>query len=133
MLFLYFLNDFLDHLFLIEYLDLVFFASFVFFFSFSISYACKSSSYKSTSILGFIICSLSSKLDETFHTIILTWSFSTNLFFISPNLFMNLVKKYENDSFDFCLVSSKSLIVTSNLVLYLYCFRKAVHNSLQST
>ena len=45
---------------------------------------------------------------------------------------MNLIKKSKKDAFGFCLVSSRSLIDTSNLVLYSYYFKKVVHNSLKS-
>ena len=45
---------------------------------------------------------------------------------------MNLVRKSEKDSFDLCLVSSRSLIDTSSFVLYSYCFKKVEHNSFQS-
>ena len=45
---------------------------------------------------------------------------------------MNLVKKSKKDSFDLCLVSSRSLIDTSSFVLYSYYFRKVEHNSFQS-
>ena len=45
---------------------------------------------------------------------------------------MSLVKKSEKDSFDLCLVSSRSLIDTSSFVLYSYYFRKVEYNSFQS-
>ena len=45
---------------------------------------------------------------------------------------MNLVRKSEKDSFDLCLVNSRSLIDTSSFVLYSYCFKKVEHNSFQS-
>ena len=45
---------------------------------------------------------------------------------------MNLVRKSEKYSFDFCLVNSRSLIDTFSFVLYSYCFRKVEHNSFQS-
>ena len=45
---------------------------------------------------------------------------------------MNLVKKFEKNSFDLCLVNSRPLIDTSSFVLYSYYFRKVEHNSFQS-
>ena len=60
-------------------------------------------------------------IGNKFFTTMVNCSSSLGLFIICAALDLHLVMKVEKDSFDSCLVVSKSLLVTSTSMLYLYC------------
>ena len=59
-------------------------------------------------------------MGNKFFTTIWIWSSSLGLVIIWAALALHLVMKVEKDSFDCCLVVSKSLLITSTSMLYLY-------------
>jgi len=58
-------------------------------------------------------------------------SYSFGLFIICAALDLHLVMKAEKDSFSSCLVVSKSLLVTSTSILYLYWLWNSLQMSSQ--
>ena len=60
-------------------------------------------------------------IGNKFFTTMANCSFSLGLLIICAALTLHLVMKVEKDSFGSCLVVSRSLLVMSTSILYLYC------------